>query len=346
MQKPIIGSLILVATLAAGAPLFAQGAPNSGYHKVQEIALGGDGGWDYLTLDTSAHRLYISRSTQVLVVDPDSGKSLGTIADTPGIHGIALVPEFETGFTSNGRDGTVTAFDLRTLRQLARLSVGTNPDAIIYEPTTKRVFAFNGGSSNASVIDAQTRSVIGTIPLEGRPEFAVADGHGSIFLNLEDKSEVVKIDAKGLRVEARWPLAPCETPTGIAMDPSQRRLFIGCINRLMAIVDADHGRVIATLPIGAGCDATAFDPQAKLAFAANGRDGTLTVIREDGPDKFLVVENVATKFGARTMALDSQRQRIYLVTAEFGPRPPATATEPNPRQPILPGTFTLLVVAR
>ncbi len=337
--------LTLAAALATSAPLCAQNTPNSGYHKVQEIALGGDGGWDYLTLDTDAHRLYISRATEVLVVDPDSGKPTGTIADTPGIHGIALAPEFETGFTSNGRDGTVTVFDLHTLRQLARLSVGTNPDAIIYEPTTTRVFAFNGGSNSASVIDARTRSVIGTLPLDGRPEFAVADGQGAIFLNLVDKSEVVKIDAKGLSIQARWPLAPCETPTGIAMDASHRRLFIGCGNRLMAVIDADRGRVIATLPIGARCDATAFDPQAKLAFAANG-DGTLTVIREDGRDKYLVVDNVATKRGARTMALDSQRQRIYLVTAEYGPPPAATTSQPNPRLPILPGTFTLLVLAR
>jgi DNA-binding beta-propeller fold protein YncE len=233
---------------------------------------------------------------------------------------------------------------LRTLRQRARIAVGTNPDAIVYEPVTQRVFTFNGGSHDASVIDARTGAVVSTLPLDGRPEFAVADGHGIIYLNLEDKSELLKIDARRPSIEGRWPLAPCERPTGISMDVQRRRLFVGCLNRLMAIVDANQGRVIATVPIGAGCDATAFDAQANLAFGSNS-DGTLSVVREDGPDRF-GVESVATKTGARTMALDPQKQRIYLVTAEFGPRPAPTAEQPNPRPPILPGTFSLLVLAR
>lgn len=337
--------LIFATILSCAAPLLAQGAQSSGYHKAQEIVLGGDGGWDYLTLDAGARRLYISRSTHVLVVDPDSGTAMGTISDTPGVHGVAVAPGLGTGYTSNGHDGTVTAFDLRTLRQLARVKVGTNPDAIVYEPTSKRVFAFNGGSRNASVIDAQSASVTDTLPLDGKPEFAVADGHGAIYLNLEDKSELVKIDASQASIRARWPLAPCENPTGMAMDVQQRRLFVGCGNRLMAIVDADQGRVIATLPIGAGCDATAFDPQSNLAFSSNG-DGTLTVVREVDPNRFVVVDNVATRIGARTMALDSTRQRIYLVTADFGPRPAATAEQPRPRPPIVPGSFTLLVLTR
>ena len=345
MRVHTASCLIFVVIVSYAAGLFAQSAPSSGYHKTQEIILGGDGGWDYLTLDASARRLYISRSTHVTIVDSDSGKEVGTISDTPGVHGIALAPELETGYTSNGRDGTVTAFDLRTFRHLAHIPVGTNPDAILYEPATKRVFVFNGGSRNASVIDAKAGTVVRTVPLDGRPEFAVADGRGSIYLNLEDKSEVVRIDASKLSIEARWPLAPCERPTGISMDVQRRRLFVGCANRLMAIVDADQGRVIATLPIGGGCDATAFDPRVDMAFSSNG-DGTLTVVREDGPDRFVVVENVATKTGARTMALDSQRQRIYLVTAAFGPRPSATANQPSPRPPILPGSFTLLVLTR
>ena len=337
--------LIFSIILAHCAPLSAQSAAESGYHKAREILLGGDGGWDYLTFDSVARRLYISRSTQVIVFDPDSGKTLGTIPDTPGVHGVAVAPELETGYTSNGRDGTVTVFDLRTLRQRARITVGSNPDAILYEPTTKRVFAFNGVSRTASVIDVQTDSVIDTLPLGGKPEFAVADGHGVIFLNLQDKSEVEKIDANRMSIEARWPLAPCENPTGISMDVQRRRLFVGCINRLMAVVDADQGRVVATLRIGAGCDATGFDSQANLAFSSNG-DGTLTVIREDSPDRFIVAENVATKFGARTMAVDSQQRRIYLVAAEFGPRPLATADRPKPRPPIVPGSFSLLVMTR
>ena len=341
-----IGScLIFAVILAHGAPLSTQSGAESGYRKAREIILGGDGGWDYLTFDSAARRLYISRSTQVIVFDPDTGKTLGIIPDTPGVHGVAVAPELKTGYTSNGRDGTVTVFDLWTLRQRARITVGSNPDAILYEPTTKRVFAFNGVSRTASVIDAQTDSVIGTLPLGGKPEFAVTDGHGAIFVNLEDKSEVEKIDARRMSIEGRWALAPCENPTGISMDVQRRHLFVGCANRLMAVVDADQGRVVATLPIGAGCDATAFDSQANLAFSSNG-DGTLTVIREDSPDRFVVAETVATKFGARTMAVDLQQRRIYLVTAEFGPHPPATADRPNPRPSIVPGSFSLLVMAR
>lgn len=336
--------LIFAAIFSCVAPLSAQVGASSGYHKAQEIVLGGDGGWDYLTLDAAARRLYISRAAQVVVVDPDSGKVVGTISDTLGVHGIAVADEFATGYTSNGRDGTVTVFDLRTLRQLARITVGANPDAIVYEPATKRVFAFNGRSHDASVIDARTGSVINTLPLDGKPEFAVADRQGKIYLNIEDKSEVIQIDAAQPSIEARWALAPCEHPTGLAMDVQHRRLFVGCANRLMAIVDADQGRVLATVPIGAGCDATAFDAQAGLAFSSNA-DGTLTVVREDAPNRF-VVEDVATRSGARTMAVDPQKQRIYLVTAEFGPRPAPTANQPNPRPPILPGTFRLLVMAR
>jgi YVTN family beta-propeller protein len=264
MRNP--GRLIFALLLLYGAPLFAQSAPSSGYHKAQEIILGGDGGWDYLTLDAGARRLYISRSTHVVIVDPDSGKEVGTIPDTPGVHGIAVAAEFETGYTSNGRDGTVTVFDLRTLRQLAHIKVGANPDAILYDPATKRVFTFNGGSRDASVIDAKTGTVVQTVALGGRPEFAVADGNGHIYLNIEDKSEVVKIDASKLSIEARWPLAPCEKPTGISMDVQRQRLFVGCANRLMAVVDSDQGHVIATLPIGSACDATAFDPRGNLAF--------------------------------------------------------------------------------
>jgi DNA-binding beta-propeller fold protein YncE len=339
-----ISWLIFAVFFSYLAPLLAQGTAGSGYHKAQEIVLGGEGGWDYLTLDAAARRLYISRATQVLVVDPDSGKVVGTISDTPGVHGIAVAREFETGYTSNGRDGTVTVFDLRTLRQRTRIAVGTNPDAIVYDPATKRVFTFNGGSRDASVIDARTGLLINTLPLDGRPEFAVADGHGHVYLNLEDKSELVRIDASRPSIEARWSLSPCERPTGISMDFQRRRLFVGCLNRLMAIVDADQGRVITTVPIGAGCDATAFDAKASLAFSSNG-EGTLTVVREDAPDRF-IVEEVATKTGARTMAIDPQKQRIYLVTAEFGPRPAPTADQPNPRPPILPGSFSLLVLAR
>ena len=234
---------------------------------------------------------------------------------------------------------------MKTLRQLERVNAGKNPDAILYEPSTRRVFAFNGGSSDVTVIDAKTGMVIRTLPVGGKPEFAVADGQGRVYVNIEDKSEVLAIDARKLSIDARWPLAPCESPTGISMDVPHRRLFVGCSNKLMAIVDADRGRLITTLPVGAGCDATAFDPQANLAFSSNG-DGTLTVVREDGPGHFVVEDNVATQLGARTMALDSARQRIYLVTAAYGPRPAPTADQPRPRPPVLPDSFTLLIFQR
>ena len=345
MRAKFASGLVFAIVLAIGWATFAQDTPDSGYRKTQEIVLGGDGGWDYLTFDPSARRLYIARSTQVVVIDPDVGKQTGVILDTPGVHGIALAPEFDSGYTSNGRNGTVTVFDTRTLRQLARITVGTNPDAILYEPETKRVFTFNGGSHDASVIDAKATSVIGTLPLGGKPEFAVTDGRGIIYVNIEDKSEVVKIDAGQLTIAARWPLAPCENPTGISMDVQRNRLFVGCSNHLMAIVDADRGHVIGTVPIGGGCDATAFDSRANMAFSSNG-DGTLTVVREDTAGKYVVAENVPTKIGARTMALDPTKQRVYLVTADYGPSPAATPAQPNPRPSILPGTFTLLVVMR
>ena len=239
----------------------------------------------------------------------------------------------------------MTVFDLRTVRQVSRISVGTNPDAMVYEPTTRRVFTFNGGSHDASVIDAATGVLAHTLPLGGKLEFAVADGQGHVFVNIEDTSELIEIDAAEPRIAARWPLAPCKSPTGLAVDVARKHLFVGCSNRLMAIIDAGHGRVLATLPMGAGCDATAFDSREGLAFAANG-DGSLTVIHEDAPGKFVVVENVKTRVGARTMALDSQRQRIYLVTAEYGPKPPATNDHLNPRRPIIPGSFTLLTLTR
>lgn len=345
MRAHMRTGLLAAALFAHGAAVLAQVPSSTGYHTAYETVLGGEGGWDYLTLDANGVRLYIARSTHVSVVDPESRKEVGTIPDTPGVHGIALAPELGKGYTSNGRDATVTVFDLRTLRQLSRISVGANPDAIVYEPVTRSVFTFNGGSHDTSVIDAPKGVLAHTLPLGGKPEFAVADGRGHVFVNVEDTSELIEIDAAGPRVAARWPLAPCKEPTGLAMDVVRGHLFVGCSNRLMAIVDAGRGDVLATLPIGAGCDATAFDPKGGLAFAANG-DGSLTIVREDSPGKFVVAENVKTRAGARTMALDSQRQRIYLVTAEYGPKPPATNDKPNPRPPIVPGSFTMLTLSR
>ena len=317
----------------------------SGYHVVKTYKLGGEGGWDYLTFDQASRHLYLSRATHVAVIDADSGKLVGDIPDTPGVHGIALAPEFGRGFVSNGREGSVTIFDLNSLKAVGKIAVGQNPDAILYDPASKRVFTFNGRSNDATAIDAAKGIVVGTIKLDGKPEFAVSDMVGEIFVNIENTSQLVALDPNKLEVKSRWPLAPCEEPTGLAIDRKHRRLFSGCSNKLMAIVDADNGKVISTLPIGEGVDATAFDPETELAFASCG-EGVLTVVHEDSADKFSVAETVPTERGARTMALDPIRHQIFLVTAKFGPAPAATADQPRPRPAILPDSFVVLVVGR
>src|SRR6202161_3688414 len=256
----------------------------SGYHLLKKIPLGGEGFWDYITFDPVTRRLYISRGTRVAVLEVDSGKVVGEIPNTDGVHGIALAPEFNRGFTSNGRAGTVTIFDLRTLKVIGSAQAGTNPDAIIYDPSSKRVFAMNGRSKDATAIDAATGKVEGTIPVDGKPEFAVADGAGHVYVNIEDKSEEQQIDSQNLKVTATWPLAPCDEPSGLAMDIANRRLFAGCSNKMMAVINADSGKVIATPAIGEGVDANGFDPGTGYAFASNRGSGTLTVVHEDSPD--------------------------------------------------------------
>jgi hypothetical protein len=332
--SPII---LLVATvaLAAAAPA---------YKVVNTYKVGGDGGWDYLTADSSARRLYISRATHVVVLDLDSGKTVGDIADTPGVHGIALAPELGRGFTSNGREGTVSMFDLKTLATSSKVKVGDNPDAILYDPATKRVFTFNGRSQDSTAIDATNGKVLGTIKLDGKPEFAASDGKGGLWVNIEDKSELVSIDPNKLEVKSKWPLAPCTEPSGLSIDKKNHRLFVGCDNKMMAVVNADTGKVLATPAIGEGVDATAFDDEAGLAFASCGGDGVLTVVKEESTDKFSVAENAPTEKGARTLALDSKTHNVFVVTAKFGPPPAATADNPHPRRSIVPDSFVVLVV--
>ena len=338
----IMSSVLFEATaLAQSSGGSASASP--GYHFLKKISAGGEGGWDYLTLDPSARRLYVSRATRVLVFDADSGESKGEIPDTSGVHGIALAPELHRGFTSNGRSSTVTVFDTGTLKVLSEVkTTGENPDAILYDPASRRVFTFNGRGKNATAIDAASAKVVGTIPLDGRPEFAVSDGKGKVYVNVEDKSVVDVIDPAALTVSNRWPLAPCEEPSGLAIDREHRRLFVGCSNKMMAMLDADGGKVLATVPIGEGVDANGFDPATGLAFASCG-DGTLTVAHEDAPDRLSVVQTVETQRGARTMALDEKTHRVFLVTAQFGPRPAPTADQPRPRPPLVPGSFVLLV---
>ena len=335
-----------ISILSLSLAAVAVAAAGPGYHVIKTYKLGGEGGWDYLTVDASARHFYISRGTHVIVLDADSGKNVGDIPDTPGVHGIALAPELGKGFVSNGREGTVTVFDIKTLAPIgSKIKVGENPDAILYEPATKRVFTFNGRSQDSTAIDAASGKVLGTIKLDGKPEFAASDAKGEVFVNIEDKSELTVIDPNKLEVKVKWPLAPCTEPSGLALDRKNRRLFVGCDNKMMAVVDADSGKVLATPAIGEGVDATAYDDETGLAFASCG-EGVLTVVREDSPQKFSVVENVKTEPGARTMALDTKTHNLFTVTAKFGPPPAATADNPHPRRTILPDTFEVLVLSK
>ncbi|MGI8499333.1 MAG: PepSY domain-containing protein [Gemmatimonadaceae bacterium] len=351
---PRLASLIRrsVVAVAMACPIALSGQPGAsttpggaGYRMVRRIAVPGEGGWDYLMVDPVARRLYLSHSTRVEVIDIDAGTIVGNIPNTLGVHGIAIAPELGRGFTSNGRDSSVTIFDTKTLAVIGAVTVtGRNPDAIAYDPATKRVFTFNGGSANTTAIDAQSGAVIGTIALGGRPEFAQVDGLGHLWVNLEDKSAVVQVDTRALSAGAPWPLAPCEEPSGMAMDRAHRRLFIGCSNKLMAVMDADKGSVITTLAIGSGVDANAFDPALQLAFASNG-DGTLTVVHEEAPDSYIVVGNATTAPRARTMAVDEHSHHVFLPFAQFNPAPPATTEVPRPRPSMVPGSFALLELA-
>ena len=287
------------------------------YSVTRKIPIPGQGSWDYLTVDESARRLYVSHGTQVEVLDIDSGSVVGSIPKTPGVHGIAIAHEFGRGFVSNGQASTVTIFDLKTLKSIGEVATGQKPDAIIYDPATKRVFAFNGDSNSATAIDAASGKVAGTVDLGGGPEFAAADGKGYVFDNLEDESLVLKISARDLNVEQRWPTAPCSKPSSMAMDRENRRLFVGCRSKVMAVIDADSGKVITTLPIGDHVDATAYDPDSKLIFNSNG-EGTITVIQQEGPDKYSVIQTVKTAPRAKTMALDPKTHQLFLSTAENG----------------------------
>ncbi|MBI1189612.1 MAG: YncE family protein [Tepidisphaera sp.] len=337
--------ICLLQTSVITQPAPAQAAAAGPYHVETRFEVGGEGWWDYVTLDSSGQRLFVPRGTHTMVLDAHSGKTLADLAETDGVHGVALAEGLGKGFTSNGRAGTVTAFDLSNYKPLATIKVGQNPDSILFEPTTKRVFAFNGRSKDASVIDAATQAVVETIPLGGKPEFGVADGKGKIFVNIEDTSELVKIDAASMKVEARWNLAPVQEPSGLAFDAARRRLFSVGSNQKMVEVDADSGKVLASVDIGKGVDGACFDP-AGFACASNG-DGTLTVVsaKSDKPDEFKVVQTLDTAARARTCVIDPASRRIFLPTAEFDPAPPAKKGE-RPGRPVMkPGTFKIIVVS-
>jgi len=289
----------------------------AGYRLLRTIPVGGTGGWDYLTVDETGQRLFVSHETQVEVIDLASNSVVGKIPDTPGVHGIALAPEQARGFISNGQSSTVTIFDLKTLAPISQVPTGKKPDAIVYDPSTHRVFAMNGGGDSSTVIDAGSGKVLGTIALGGGPEFAAADGLGSVFVNLEDQNETLRIDAGDMTVKNRWPLAPCERPSSMAIDRGQHRLFIGCRSKVMAVVNSGTGSVIVTLPIGDHVDASAFDAVTGLVFNSTG-EGTIDVFHQDSPDKYSAVQRIPTHAGSKTMALNSKTHELLVPSNASG----------------------------
>jgi DNA-binding beta-propeller fold protein YncE len=339
-------TLAALCVAAAGcASMTEPVTARTSYGIVARYAVGGTGGWDFLSVDEGRHRLYVSRGDHVQVVDTLSGKVAGDLPGTAGVHGIAIAGDLGLGFTSNGRADTVTVFDLDTLAVVDTVKVtGANPDAILYEPFSKRVLTFNGRSANVTAIDARSRKVVGTLAVSGKPEVAVSDERGRVFVNIEDRNTLAVIDMASFAVSKEWPLGGCEGPTGLAIDRRRDRLFSVCQNRKMIVVDAGSGRVVQELPIGAEVDGAEFDSRLGLAFSSNG-EGTVTVVKGDGSGRFSVVETVATQKRARTIALDSTTHRVYLPTASFGPAPAATSALPNPRAPMLPDSFVILVLA-
>ena len=334
--RKLVPALILFGSMAA----FAQ----KPYSVLTQWKIGGEGGWDYLTSDPAAHRLYVTHGPRVEVLDSDTGKVVGSITGLKGTHGVALDDSGKYGYVSDGGANAVVVFDRSSLATVASIPAGTNPDGILFEPKTKTVWAFNGRSSNATVIDTVQRKAVATIPLSGKPEFPVADGTGTVFVNIETKNEIVRLDAAAKTITATWPVANCDSPSGLAIDIAGRRLFAVCDGGKMAVVDANTGKTVANPSIGEGPDAARYDAKHKLAFSSNG-DGTLTIV-DAGKPTYPVLQNLDTQKGARTMTLDWVTGRIYLATAEFGERPAPTAANPRPRPAIVPGSFTILVVGQ
>jgi YVTN family beta-propeller protein len=327
-------AIVLAALFVAAIPAFAQ----KKFKVADQVKLGGEGGWDYLVYDKDGQRLFITRGTHVMVVDAKSLKLTADIPDLSGIHGVALAPEFNRGFISNGGDNTVTVFDLKTLKKLDSVKVGERPDAILYEPFSKHVFTFNARSKDSTVVDAATGKVVGTVALGGKPEFPASDGKGKLYVNIEDKSQIVQVDVNKNTVLNTWAVAPCQEPSALAIDTEHHRLFAGCDNKMMAVVDSDSGKVVTTVPIGEGVDAGRFNPKTQQVFMSCG-EGVLTVIHEDSPDKYTVQQNLPTAKGARTMALDKDNNVVYLVTAQREDKPVPAGQRPS----MVPGSFELIV---
>jgi YVTN family beta-propeller protein len=321
-------------------PAFAQ----QPYKVLTKWTIGGEGGWDYLTSDPAAHRLYVTHGPRVEVLDSDSGKVVGSITGLKGTHGVALDDSGKYGYISDGGANVVVVFDRSSLATVTSIPAGTNPDGIAFEPVTKTVWAFNGRSNNVTVIDTGSQKVVATLPLSGKPEFPVADGKGTVFANIETRNEIVRIDASAKKITASWPVANCDSPSGLAIDKSRARLFAVCDGGKMAVVDANTGKTLANPAIGEGPDAARYDAGRNLAFSSNG-GGTLTIV-DASKDSFPVLQNLETQRGARTLTLDETTGHLFLATASFGPKPAPTAENPHPRPPVLPGSFTILVVGQ
>jgi DNA-binding beta-propeller fold protein YncE len=344
MKIARVGLFFLLAVSVVGFAAAQAEAP-AGYHLVKKHVLGGEGGWDYLALDGKTRLLYVSHGNAVEILNVDTGVKGNAITGLQGVHGIAFAPERNRGYISNGRGNSVSVFDLGTHKILEEVpSSGQNPDAIMYDLFSGRVFTFNGRTANATAIDAATNKVVGTVDIGGKPEFAVTDGQGTIFVNNEDKSEVVAFDATMLQVKMRWSIAPGEEPSGLAIDLKNKRLFSVC-DKVMVVSDFEKGKVVVTVPIGNGPDAVRYDPGTGLVFASNG-EGTLTVIKQESADRYAVLETIPTVRGARTMELDPATHHVFVISAEFGPAPAPTKDQPRPRPSIVPGTFMVLEFAR
>jgi YVTN family beta-propeller protein len=335
-------AVVALLALAGTHSLGAQNAAGGGYHIVARFSVGGDGGWDYVTVDTARSRIFVTRGDRVMVIDQATGKLLGEIPGLSRAHGVALDYSTNHGFATSGGDSTVIMFDLGTLAVLKKTTAAVDADAILYDPSSKHVFSFNGDANSATVLDAATGDRVGTIPLGGKPEFGVTDRVGHVYVNIEDKSEVAEIDPVAMTVRRRWSIAPCENPTGLAIDVAHARLFSVCGNKTMAVSDAAAGKVVTTLPIGGGVDGAGFDAETGNAFASAG-EGAITVVHEDAPDRYRVLANVPTMPGARTMTVDPKTHRVYTVSAKFGAMP---AGAPRRRPPVVPGSFTVLVLER
>jgi YVTN family beta-propeller protein len=335
----------LLAPLLFASALFAGPAIAADYAVLQRSTIGGAGGWDCLSVDPATHRLYIARNDRVLVVDTDLGKLIATIPSMDGAHGVALAPVLRRGFVANGRSGTVTEFNLDSDKPTREfLTQGKNPDILVFDHATRHLFVFNGGSHDVSVLDPASGKTLATIALPGKPEFAVSNHRGDVFVNIEDTAQLVRINAAKAKVNATWKLQDCEEPTGLALDLKHHRLFSACSNEHMSVTDARSGAHIASIPIGKGPDGAAFDAERSLIFSPNGGDGTLTIVHQDDANHYSVIANVPTQASARTLALDPKTHRIYTVAAEFASAPAPTAAEPHPRRSVIDDTFTVLTI--